>query len=208
VYGAQALNEDKTKATKADEELLDDRAREELGIAEDRSKDDQDGIKMLIPQFYLGDTHVILLEVEVPAGGGARPVAEAFVKYKDMIFAKNGEESKAVQVNTASDKTAQVRSLDSSVKKNILGFETGEALVKVAELLRAGRAAEAQKTLDEQRGILATAASLWVDDDLRRDAELMNEYQKVVVALGKGGASEEGETLAKAFVYSGFQRTR
>lgn len=207
VFGAQALGEQQTKATKADEELLDDRAREELGIAEDRSRDDESGIKMLIPQFYGGDTHVILMEVEVPAGSGSRPVAEAFLKYKDMVFARNGEESETVAVRDAADKAAKVRSLDSSVKKNILGFETGEALVEVASLIRAGRAADAAKRLDEQRGLLSTAASLWVDDDLRRDAELMLQYKDVVASLSRQAAPDSQEALAKALAFSGFQRT-
>jgi hypothetical protein len=192
---------------KADEELLDDRARKEAGIAEDRSKEDEDGIKTLIPQFYLGDAHIVLMEVEVPAGTGVRPVADVFLKYKDLVFTRNGTEKETVTVETAPNADAQIRSLDSSVQKNILGFETGETLVEAANFLRTGKTLEAAKKLDAQRELLSNAAASWVDADLRRDAELVGKYQEVVASLGNRNISntDEGEALAKAFVFSGYQ---
>jgi Ca-activated chloride channel family protein len=207
MYGAQELDAEQTAKVKADEEMLDDRAQKDLGIKEDRTKDDEDGIKTLIPQFYLGDAHVILMEVEVPAGAGVRQVAEVFLKYKDSVFTRNGTEKETVTIETAPTADAQIRSLDSSVKKNILGFETGEALIESAEALREGKTLEAAKRLDDQRQLLANAASSWVDDDLRRDAELMGKYQEVVASLGNRNMSgtDEGEALAKAFVFSGYQ---
>jgi Mg-chelatase subunit ChlD len=207
VYGANELDEGATAKVKADEEMLDDRARKDLGIAEDRTKDDEDGIKTLIPQFYLGDAHIVLMEVEVPAGTGVRPVADVFLKYKDTVFNRNGTEKESVTVETAPSSDAQIRSLDSSVKKNILGFETGETLVAAATFLRDGKTLEAAKKLDEQRELLSNAASSWVDDDLRRDSELVGKYQEVVASLGNRNMSntDEGEALAKAFVFSGYQ---
>ena len=207
VYGAKELDDAATAKVKADEELLDDRARKDAGIAENRSKDDEEGIKTLIPQFYLGDAHIVLMEVEVPAGTGVRPVADVFLKYKDLIFTRNGTEKETVTIETAPTADAQIRSLDSSVKKNILGFETGETLVEAANFLRTGQTLDAAKKLDEQRELLSNAAASWVDADLRRDAELVGKYQEVVASLGNRNISntDEGEALAKAFVFSGYQ---
>jgi hypothetical protein len=80
-------------------------------------------------------------------------------------------------------------------------------LIDAATALRGGKTLDAAKKLDEHRQLLSNAASSWVDDDLRRDAELMGKYQEVVASLGNRNMSgtDEGEALAKAFVFSGYQ---
>ena len=65
---------------------LPEKPQQELGIAADRQKDEEPGIKFFLPHFYLGDTHVIMLKVRVPAGKGERQVATVHVKYKDLVL--------------------------------------------------------------------------------------------------------------------------
>ncbi len=52
---------------KKEEKKIDRKVAEELGIAPNRQNTPEEpGIKMLIPAFYRGDSHVVMLEIKVP----------------------------------------------------------------------------------------------------------------------------------------------
>jgi hypothetical protein len=69
-----------------------------------------------------------------------------------------------------------VASIRQPVKKNLLGFETGEALQKAAALIRSGQAGEAAKAIDEQMVVVGVAAQEWKDPDLDKDGALLAAY--------------------------------
>jgi hypothetical protein len=96
------------------------------------------------------------------------------------------------------------------VKKNILGFRTGEALQKAAALIQRGSYGEAAKVIDEQMVVLGVGAREWKDPDLDKDGELLAAYREVIGGMGTRYASDDalGEYLAKSLTYSAYQRTR
>jgi Mg-chelatase subunit ChlD len=212
VLGAAVLDAAQTRQVKAEEKQIDRKVYEELGIAADRQRDEEEpGIKLLIPNFYRGDHHIVMLEVAIPRGRGRRSVAEVFLKYKEMVARANREAKAAVTVDTAPDRAAMIASIHRNVKKNLLGFQTGEALTEAAALVSQGRIAEAVRKIDERMVVLGVAAREWRDRDLDRDGSLLDRYKMVLAQLQESprlASGDFGQYLRKSLTYSGYQLTR
>ncbi len=211
VLGSGQMTRDEVATAKATERKIDSRVYRELGITEDRQHlEDEPGIKMVIPQFYMGDSHVVMLEIKMPPGKRPAKVADVILKYKDIVFRTNREAQVSVRIDRAADENEMVASIGQPVKKNLLGFETGEALQQAAALLQSGRAGEAAKAIDEQMVVLGVAAREWKDPDLDKDGALLAAYREVVAGMGSryAGDRDLGEYLAKSLTYSAYQRTQ
>ncbi|MCS6860231.1 MAG: VWA domain-containing protein [Abditibacteriales bacterium] len=212
VLGATQLSAEQVQQVKAEEKKIDRKVYEELGITQNRQKDDDEpGIKVLIPNFYRGDSHVVMLEVSIPPGGGTRKVADVFLQYKDLVFKRNREARATVSVEYVPDRETMIASINKNVKKNLLGFQTGEALIEAAALIEQGRIAEAVKRIDERMVVLGKAAQLWRDKDLDRDGKLLDRYKTVIAQLHNAphlASGELGQYLKKSLTYAGYQMTR
>lgn len=210
VLGSAEMEEDAVAAAKATERALDERVRKELGISIDRDKiAEEPGLKMLIPQFVLGDSHVVMLEVEIPPGKGTRKVADVYLKYKDIVFRANRDMHAVAEIDYTGSEEAMVASIRQAVKKNVLGFQTGEALKNAAALLTRRKHSEAAKVIDEQMVVLGVAAREWKDPDLDHDGELLSAYKDVISGMGSRYAGDPtlSEYLTKSLTYSAYQRT-
>ena len=86
VLGSARIDPAAVQRTRRIEQHIDRTIAAQLGIAADRDADDE-GIQILIPSFYADDSHVILLDVLAERPG---PVAEVSVRYKDLVFLRNG----------------------------------------------------------------------------------------------------------------------
>ena len=95
VIGSEMLNQGQVKRVKAREEAMDRRLSARLGIRSDRGEDDE-GVQVVIPAFYGGDSHLIHLALWVDRPG---EVAEVELKYKDMVRAMNASFAQAVQLS-------------------------------------------------------------------------------------------------------------
>jgi Ca-activated chloride channel family protein len=172
---------------------------------------DEPGIKMLIPDFYRGDSHVIMLEIAVPPGMGRRNIASISLKYKDLVSQTNRETHANVAIDYTPDRAAMIASIDRSVKKNLLGFQTGEALTHAADLVGQGRIAEAVKQVDERMVVMGVAAREWNDRDLDHDGQLLSQYKSVLTDLNahpQQARAEYGQYLSRSLTYNGYQMTR
>ncbi len=212
VLGAAQLDADQTRQVKAQEKRIDRHVYEELGIAANRQQDrDEPGIKLLIPAFYRGDSHVVMLEVAVPPGQGARPVADVYLKYKDLVTMANREARATAAITYTDSRPEMVASVNRGVKKNLLGFQTGEALQEAAALMQQGRAADAVRRIDDRMVVLGVAAKEWQDRDLDRDGRLLDRYKTVLAQVARNPALSSGaygEYLARALSYNGYQMTK
>jgi Ca-activated chloride channel family protein len=212
VLGATTLDEAQTRQVTAEEKKIDRKVYEELGIAANRQKEeDEPGIKLLIPNFYRGDHHLVMLEVAIPPGHGTRRVADVFLKYKDLVARANREARATVDVGYTPDRAAMIASIDRNVKKNLLGFQTGEALTEAAALISQGRVAEAARKIDERMVVLGVAAREWRDRDLDRDGALLDRYKTVLAQLRDRpqlAGAEFGQYLKKSLTYAGYTLTR
>ena len=213
VLGAPQLSATETAQVRATEKNMDRKLYEELGIQSDRERDDEPGIKMLIPYFFSGDSHVVMLQLWVPPGASRRKLASITLKYKDLLNRSNGMDERDVAVvYTDSDKEV-VASIDKPVKKNLLGFRAGEALLGASQLVGQGQVARAAHMLDEQQRMFEAAGRAWGDAQLQRDAKLLGQYRDVVLSLDQvqlaaGGREDLRSYLAKTMSHSGWKLVR
>ncbi len=209
VLGSEQLSEAQTAAVKQEEKKIDRRVYEELGIQKDRSEQDEPGVKVLIPSFRANDSHVVLLELNVPPGAGSRELARVEVKYKDVPKRKNETLKAVAQAAYAVDRASSVASIQRPVKKNILGFQTGEALMAASRLIDRGDPAAAIRKIDDQLVLIGVAAREWRDRDLERDALMLGQYKDTLVAVHRRGWNQElAAYLGKSFSYSAYQRLK
>jgi hypothetical protein len=197
---------------RTDERKIDEQVYRDLGIRRDRQRlPEEPGIKILIPNFRRGDSHVVMLEIEVPPGSDRRKVASVFLKYKDLILRRNQDTTATCGVEYVPDQAQMLASTNPAVKKNLLGFQTGEALTEAARLIDEGRTADAVRAIDERMVVLGIAAREWSDRDLDRDGRLLEQYKQVLVRLAAnpgGGGGELGDYLKKSLTYNGSQMLR
>jgi Mg-chelatase subunit ChlD len=208
VYGSNQLSEADVAQTRATERHIDEQMQLELGIVSDRDEEDEEGIKFLIPNFFRGDSHVILIEVEVPPGTGEKKVADVFLKYKDIVFGTNEELQKPITLRYTEDRNEVITSLQPHVKKNQLGYKTGEVLLEAVNLLTMGQNAAVVDVLERHILLLETAARQWQDRDLQQDALLLGEFKTIMQGFGSTSlaGTDLGNYLRKSMQYIGYQR--
>jgi Ca-activated chloride channel homolog len=210
--GAARLDAAQTRAVKAEEKKIDRKVYDELGITTNRQRqDDEPGIKLLIPAFYRGDNHVVMLELAVPPGRGSRRIADVSMKYKDLVARANRETASTVSIAYTPDRMASVASVNRGVKKNLLGFQTGEALTDAAALIEKGQVAQAVRKVDERMVVLGVAAKEWNDRDLDRDGQLLSRYKVVLAQLARSpvmASGDLGQYVRKSLTYTGYRMTR
>jgi len=205
VYGSRLLSEDEHAAVRATEVATDRRIARELGIVADRQREEERGLRVHLPTFRRGDQHVILMELEVPAGTRSAEIATVTLDYKDLVRLRNDRvvrEVSAERVETDRAHASVVR----GVKRTVLAFQAGEALQRAAESLELGDADGARRAIAERRELLEAASRVWRDPALAADASLLARYERV---LG-GGLVDHGsrQMLAMAMGYYGDRRMR
>lgn len=231
VLGAQTLDAQQTAQVKQDEKKIDRKVSEELGIAANRQNaPEEPGIKMLIPAIYRGDSHIVMLEIKAPPQGlnpvmtkstaevAANPInpnictlASVFVKYKDLIHPANREARATASVSYTPSKDEMIYSVNRSVKKNLLGFQTGEALTQAARSIEQGRIGDAIAQVEERRNVVSIAAQKWQDSDLNRDGKLLDRYKAVLSQLNAHqqlAQGDFGQYLRRSLAYNGYTMTR
>ncbi|MBN2498623.1 MAG: VWA domain-containing protein [Deltaproteobacteria bacterium] len=213
VLGSKALSGAETAQVRREERHIDQRLYEELGIRPDRDEAPDEGIKMLIPYFFSSDSHVVMLQLVVPPGhaGGRRKLASVTLKYKDLLFARNGADERDAAVRYTASSDEVVGSISRAVKKNLLGFRAGEALLAAADLIAAGRSAQAAGMIDAQRELFDQAGRAWGDAELAKDASLLERYRDVILSLADprlAGRESLRAYLSKTMSHTGYRLIR
>ncbi len=231
VLGAQTLDAQQTAQVKQEEKKIDLKVSEELGIAPNRQNaPEEPGIKMLIPAIYRGDSHIVMLEIKAPAQpqtaanpqntakdtsmvtpAGVCKLADVFVKYKDLVHPANREARATATVAYTPSKDEMIYSVNRGVKKNLLGFQTGEALTQAAQAIEQGRVSEAIQKVEERRNVVSIAAQQWQDGDLARDGKLLERYKAVLSQLSvhqQLAQGDFGQYLRRSLAYNGYKMTR
>ena len=231
VLGAETLDAQQTAQVKQDEKKIDRKVSEELGIAPNRQNaPEEPGIKMLIPAIYRGDSHIVMLEIKAPPQGFASALtknapdtaantldpdvcklADVYVKYKDLVHPANREARAVSSVRYTPSKDEMIYSVNRSVKKNLLGFQTGEALTQAAHSIEQGRIGEAIAHVEERRNVVSIAAQQWQDADLSSDGKLLDRYKAVLSQLNAHqqlAQGDFGQYLRRSLAYNGYTMTR
>lgn len=207
VYGSRLLTSQEHAAVRGTEVATDARIARELGVATDRKKEDKEGLRIHLSTFGRGDQHVVLMELEVPKGKQAA-VATVSLEYKDLLGKKNAAASVAVAAERTSSLEESASSLRRPVKRTVLAFQAGNAMQEAANALLSGNRPNARAKLIEQQLLLETAAKLWRDPALARDAELLGKYDRVLQEAWGHWSDSDRQTLMMGMSYYGDQRMR
>lgn len=200
IAGSHRLAEPQAEKVRATEQAIDRRLAENLGIAADRGEDD-DGIQIVIPNFYAGDDHVILIDLLVEGPG---PLAEVTLRYKDLRRLANGTARASLALASGRDIAGP---LELNVFKNRLAADFSQRLRGVARLLSRGQAPAAATALarmrDLLRGLRQQKPVLAQDPDLLADETLLNGYLKV---LARGGVTADPQMLAQSLRFAAWRK--
>jgi hypothetical protein len=181
VLGTEWLDEQQAQKVRAAERSIDRRTARNVGIRADRGED-EDGIQIVIPSFYAGDRHVVLLDLVAPGPG---PLAEARLRYKDLVHVRNGTARDSLKIRRGESARGP---LELNVLKNLLALRVSETLERAGQALSSGRPAEAAGLLETTRrlldGLPALVPGLEGDPDLLADAAMLGDYVATLEAEG------------------------
>jgi len=125
VLGSRKLKAREVKEVKAREVATDRNLSKSLGLKADRGEDG-DGVQTVIPYFYGGDSHVILLELWVEKAGA---IADVSLDFKDMVRLRNAQARASVSLGKL---PRQETPMQQVVKQNRKGFRFAEALERAS----------------------------------------------------------------------------
>ncbi len=177
VIGSRRLDVDDSQKVKEIETTMDQRLRNNLGIDADRG-DDEDGIQIIIPSVFADDSLTVLIDVVVDQAG---PVADVSLRYKDLVFKKNG----ILRSRFVLPEGDLVRGpSELSVLKNLLAYHFGQAARLAADAVSKQDFDLAILELARSRSIvshLRTFIAEWENDpELLRDERILNSYINVL----------------------------
>ncbi len=202
VLGSHRLQEPQAQRVREAEQSIDRRMARNLGIQADRGEDEE-GIQVVIPNFHAGDAHVVLLDVVV-AGPG--PVADVSVRYKDVVYLRNGTARANLVLETGEQLAGP---LEHNVLKNLLAWRLAVTSRQAGVHLADGRIDRATAKL---RGLLTLLRGLRLEiQGWAADAEILNDERMLaeyVALLSTPGARQSGQRqrLADSLRYAGFRR--
>ena len=181
VIGSEPLSERRAERVREAEKSIDLRLSRNLGIEADRGED-EDGIQIVIPSFYAGDSHTILLDVVAARPGS---IVEVTARYKDLAELRNTVARaslalpRSTSLNTDDSGNTNRGPLETNVFKNYLAFHLSEVLEGAADKLELGDRSGAIDELDEVRRVLA-GLPFGSDGEIARDVAMLSQYISIL----------------------------
>ncbi|HEY7698129.1 MAG TPA: TonB family protein, partial [Vicinamibacteria bacterium] len=169
VLGSEPLSARESERVRAEERSIDLRLARNLGIEADRGKD-EDGVQIVIPAFYAGDAHSILLDV-VAEGPG--PIAEVTARYKDLVQLGNTVARASLALPRSEDEPGP---LQTTVENDYQEFRVAQALRAAADAVGRGDTGTASATLRRARAFALERDRSMLDDYLRFLPQLPASY--------------------------------
>lgn len=177
VLGSLPLDEIAAQQVRDAEQSIDQRVSRDLGIVADRGED-EDGVQVVIPAFYSGDAHVILLDVVVPGPG---PVADVTVRYKDLVHLRNGVARDTLDLGR---RRVAAGPLERNVTRNVLSHELSGVLREASAALEAGDmpgvVSLLQGHLNLTLAVHDEVPGFQGDTDLLADIDLLDDYLRAL----------------------------
>ena len=202
VLGSHSLSEQQAQQVRDAEQSLDLRMAENLGIQADRGADD-DGIQIIIPNFYAGDTHVILLDVLVKQAGA---VAEFSAKYKDLVFLRNASSQ---QQFVLSQEPKALGPAAVNVVKNVLTYHFTQSMDAASNLIKSGNKEQAMTTLETMLRTLQQLPNhiqaLQQDTEIQQDIQVLKYYLNILHDL-QAFQADKYQLIADSMRYVSWQK--
>ncbi len=202
ILGSTNLSKQAAQRVRDAERSIDQRVARNTGIRADRGEDEE-GIQIVIPSFFAGDSHVVLLDVVVPGPG---PVADVSVRYKDLVYRRNGVARARLAIE---DGHTGAGPLEHNVLKNQLAHALARSAATASQQLEAADRPGAVRTLTAARELITGMREEipgWDNDnELRADETLLAQY---LTALGAQFArsGQHHDRLADSLRYLAFRR--
>lgn len=187
VYGSRRLSEAEAAVVRSQEIAADKQAHKRDKIKENRTTDQEGGLRLFFPAFARDDCHAMLFKLRLPEGVGSKSVALLEVKYKDRLTRKNASEEFPLTLTYAASDAESGGSIDPSVARTVQGFLAGETLAQASFLVAQGNRLEAIQMLAEREGILREAAAALSEPLFLRDADRLARLQTQVRGKGDSG---------------------
>jgi hypothetical protein len=201
VVGSQRLDSQRAQRVREIENSMDRRLSANLGIQADRGED-EDGIQIVIPSIFSGDSVVVLLDVVTDRPGA---IADVSLRYKDLVFLRNGNLQNHLELGGGENIRGPA---EFTVLKNLLSHHFVEAVEQAAEALGRQQPAAAMEILREIRATIEQArrdVPAWANDpDLIRDSQLLDRY---IAALASPRAGAHQSFLADSLRYAAWAKT-
>jgi Ca-activated chloride channel family protein len=202
VLGSRRLEEPQAQRVREAEQSIDQRLARNLGIEADRGEDEE-GIQIVIPNFYAGDTHVVLLDV-IAENPGA--IADVTLRYKDVVYLRNGVARANLTVGGGQRVAGP---LERNVLKNLAAWEFARQTRQVGQSLAAGDPRQARSQLAALReliyGLRLEVAGWSGDPDLAADEAMLAEFLTLLNSPAIGDASQR-RYLADSLRYAAFRK--
>lgn len=177
VIGSERLDEVAAQRVRDAERSIDQRMARNLGIRADRG-DDEDGIQIVIPSYFAGDSHTILLDVVVPQAG---PIADVTVRYKDLLYLRNAVVRSNLTLESGHKPSGP---LEENVLKNLMAVELANAARSAATHLANERFEQAKYELEKiyllYQGMRNTVPGWPQDQELVQDSQLLSSYLAIL----------------------------
>ena len=150
VLGSYPLGKLDAGRVRAVEKSVDLRLARRLGITADRG-DDEDGIQIVVPSFYAGDYHTLLLDVVAEPG----PIAEVTARFKDLVHLDNGVARAHLSLDRGNN---QPGAYEHAVLLDHLAHDLQDTLKAAGDAMGRAQSQEARIALVRARNLLAGLA--------------------------------------------------
>jgi hypothetical protein len=206
VIGSERLDAQRSQRVRDIENSMDRRLSANLGIQADRGED-EDGIQVVIPSIFSGDSVTVLLDIVTDRPGA---IADVSLRYKDLVFLRNGSLRGHLDLPgaqyAANDPPRGPSEL--AVLKNLLSHHFVDAVKQAAAALGQQQAAEAAAILGAMRATTEQARRdlpAWANDpDIIRDQQVLDRY---IAALASPQAGSHHPFLADSLRYAAWAKT-
>ncbi len=206
VVGSERLDTQRAERVREIENSMDHRLSANLGIQADRGAD-ENGIQIVIPSIFSGDSVTVLLDVITDRPGA---IADVSLRYKDLVFLRNGnlqdhlELAGSHSMGTEPDRGPA----ELAVLKNLLAHHFASAVEQAAAALGHQQTDQAISILRAMRTTIEQARQAlpaWANDpDLIRDQQVLDRY---IDALTSPQAGANRSFLTDSLQYAAWAKT-
>lgn len=201
VVGSERLDSQRAQRVREIENSMDQRLSANLGIQADRGED-EDGIQIVIPSIFSGDSVTVLLDVVTDRPGA---IADVSLRYKDLVFLRNGSLRGHLDLSQGPITRGPA---ELAVLKNLLSHHFVDAVEQAAEALGRKQVNEAITILSGMRATIDRARQAlpaWANDpDLIHDQQVLDRY---IAALTLPQAGAHQSFLADSLRYAAWAKT-
>ncbi len=180
ILGSHILQQPQVKQLKDVEKGMDQRLAKNFGIKADRG-DDEQGIQIVIPSIFSGDSISVVLDLLVEGPGD---IADVTLRYKDLSFLRNGLQKAHYKLNRGESLLGKEQR---QVIKNILGYQFSKTMLNAANNLKDNCLSCAMAELDNFKAslqFLYNSNTLWKSDsELKSVDALISDYSRILTGL-------------------------